>query len=146
MKKRSIGPDKLNQLRHVRYLKDVAGLDRLMEGHRDVIAPKFQAVDAVFIDRLEGTGAASWTKPEGGYFISVDVIDGCAKRSIELANQAGVTLVPAGATFPYGQDPRDRNIRVAPTYPELAELSPAGEGIALSILLAVSEHLLSERN
>ncbi len=146
MKKRSIGPDKLNQLRHVRYLKDAAGLDRLMEGHREIIAPKFRAVDAVFNAHLEGTGTASWNRPEGGYFISVNVKDGCAKRVVALANQAGVSLVPAGATFPYGVDPRDRNLRVAPTCPELAELAPASEGIALSILLAVTEKLLSERN
>ncbi|HDL17010.1 MAG TPA: aminotransferase class I/II-fold pyridoxal phosphate-dependent enzyme [Rhizobiales bacterium] len=146
MKKRSIGPDKLNQLRHVRYLKDAAGLDRLMESHRDIIAPKFRAVDGVFNTHLEGTGAATWTRPEGGYFISVNVMDGCARRVVELANQAGVALVPAGATFPYGKDPRDRNLRVAPTYPALADLAPASEGIALSILLAVTEKLLSERN
>lgn len=146
MKKRSIGPDKLNQLRHVRHLKDVAGLNRLMEGHRDIVAPKFQAVYTGFNAHLEGTGAAAWTEPEGGYFISVNVIDGCARRVVELASQAGIALVPAGATFPYGNDPRDRNLRVAPTYASLAELAPASEGIALSILLAVSEKLLSERN
>jgi len=143
MQKRTIGPDKLNQLRHVRYLKDIAGLDQLMERHRAVISPKFEAVYEVFDTHLEGTGAASWSKPEGGYFISVDVIDGCAARVIELAKQAGVALVSAGATFPYGKDPRDRNIRVAPTCPELSEIELAGEGISLAILLGVSEKLLA---
>ncbi len=143
MQKRTIGPEKLNQLRHVRYLKDMAGLDQLMERHRAVISPKFEAVYEVFDTHLEGAGAASWSKPEGGYFISVDVIDGCAARVIELAKQAGVALVSAGATFPYGKDPRDRNIRIAPTCPELSEIELAGEGIALAILLGVSEKLLA---
>lgn len=145
MQKRSIGPDKLNQLRHVRFLKDVGGLYALMARHRDLIVPKFEAVYAAFDRHLAGTGAATWSRPEGGYFVSVDVIDGCAKRVVELSGQAGVALVPAGATFPYGHDPRDRNLRVAPTYPALADLRPAGEGIGLSILLAVSEKLLGER-
>lgn len=146
MSKRTIGADKLNQLRHVRYLKDAAGLDRLMARHRAVIVPKFEAVYAAFDKRLKGTGAATWTRPEGGYFIDVNVIDGCARRVVELAKQAGVALVPAGATFPYGKDPRDRNIRIAPTCPELTDLKPASEGISLAILLGVSEKLLAERN
>jgi DNA-binding transcriptional MocR family regulator len=145
MCKRSIGPDKLNQLRHLRYLKTVAGLEELMERHRALIVPKFDTIYAAFEKYLAGTGAAEWTRPEGGYFISVDVIDGCAKRVVELAGDAGVAVVPAGATYPYGRDPRDRNIRVAPTYPGVSDLKLAGEGIALSIRLAVSEKLLSER-
>lgn len=145
MSKRTIGPDKLNQLRHVRYLKDVAGLDELMEHHRSIIVPKFATIDTLFIEHLEGTGAATWTKPEGGYFISVDVVDGCAKRVVELASDAGIALVPAGATFPYGNDPEDRNLRIAPTFPQIDELKIAAEGIALSILLAVSEKILTTR-
>jgi DNA-binding transcriptional MocR family regulator len=145
MQKRTIGADKLNQLRHVRYLKDIAGLDQLMARHRAVILPKFEAVYTAFDTHLEGTGAATWSKPEGGYFIDVNVLDGCATRVIELAKEAGVALVSAGATYPYGKDPRDRNIRVAPTYPELTDLEPASEGISLAILLGVSEKLLAER-
>ncbi len=146
LQKRTIGPDKLNQLRHVQYLKDPAGLDQLMERHRGVIAPKFEAIYTAFDRRLAGTGAATWPQPEGGYFISVDVDDGCATRVIDLANKAGIAMVPAGSTFPYGRDPRDRNIRVAPTYPTLAELEQAGEGIALSILVGVSEKLLDAQS
>jgi DNA-binding transcriptional MocR family regulator len=146
MQKRTIGADKLNQLRHVRYLNDMAGLDRLMERHRAVIAPKFEAVYGAFDKHLEGTGAATWSKPEGGYFIDVNVLDGCAARVVELAKQAGVALVSAGATFPYGKDPRDRNIRIAPTFPELTDLEIASEGISLAILLGVSEKLLAEHS
>jgi DNA-binding transcriptional MocR family regulator len=142
MRRRTIGADKLNQLRHVRYLKDMAGLDQLMARHRAIILPKFEAVYAAFDEHLEGTGAATWSKPEGGYFIDVNVLDGCATRVVELAKEAGVTLVDAGATYPYGKDPRDRNIRVAPTYPELTDLEPATEGLSLAILLGVSEKLL----
>lgn len=144
MSKRSIGPDKLNQLRHVRYLKDPAGLDALMARHCALIRPKFETVYAAFNKHLAGTGAATWTKPGGGYFISVDVIDGCATRVVELAKDAGIALVPAGATFPYGNDPRDRNIRVAPTYPDLADIEKASEGIALAILTGVSEKLIAD--
>jgi DNA-binding transcriptional MocR family regulator len=144
MQKRTIGPDKLNQLRHVRYLKDMASLDQLMERHRAVILPKFETCYVAFDKYLEGTGAATWSKPEGGYFIDVNVIDGCAALVIELAKEAGVALVPAGATYPYGKDPRDRNIRVAPTYPELSEIELASEGISLAILLGVSEKLLAD--
>ena len=115
-----------------------------MERHRAVIAPKFEAVYGAFDKHLEGTGVATWSKPEGGYFIDVNVLDGCAARVVELAKQAGVAIVPAGATFPYGKDPRDRNIRIAPTFPELTDLEIASEGISLAILLGVSEKLLAE--
>ena len=142
LSKRTIGPDKLNQLRHVRFLKDQAGIDRLMDGHRRLLAPKFAAVDAVLSERLGGTGAAAWTKPEGGYFISVDVMDGCAKRVVALAREAGLVLVPAGATFPYGRDPQDRNIRLAPSFPSLDDVRTAAEGVAICVRLAVTEALL----
>ena len=102
MSKRTSGADKLNQLRHVRYLKDAAGLDRLMARHRAVIVPKFEAVYAAFDKRLTGTVAATRTRPEGGSFIDVNVIGGCARRVVERAKQAGVGLVPAGATFSAG--------------------------------------------
>lgn len=143
LSKRTIGPDKLNQLRHVRFLKDQAGIDALMEGHRRLLAPKFEAVDTILAERLGGTGAATWTRPLGGYFISVDVMDGCAGRVVALAGGAGLTLVKAGATFPYGRDPRDRNIRIAPSFPSLDEVKTAAEGVAVCIRLAVSEALLA---
>ncbi|VTZ51829.1 putative aminotransferase MSMEG_6286/MSMEI_6121 [Methylocella tundrae] len=137
--KRSIGPDKLNQLRHVRFLRDVAGVERHMDAHRALIAPKFAAVAEALERHLAGTGAARWTAPEGGYFISVEATAGTAKRVVELAKAAGVALTPAGATWPYGKDPHDSNLRLAPTFPTLAEVRAASEGIALCILLAAIE-------
>jgi DNA-binding transcriptional MocR family regulator len=145
MNRRTIGPDKVNQLRHARFLKDQDGLHALMKAHRKILAPKFARVHEMFSELLSGTGTASWTEPAGGYFISMDVMDGCAKRVVALAKEAGITLVPAGQTFPYSQDPRDANIRIAPSYPTMAEVEQAAEGIALCTLLAASEKLLTER-
>jgi len=136
---RTIGPDKLNQLRHVRLLKDEAGIIRLMDRHRALIAPKFAKVFEIFEANLAGTPDVSWTRPRGGYFISLDVPRGCAKRVIELAKEAGVALTPAGATHPYGKDPDDRTIRIAPTFPDLAEVAQAAEGVALCVQLAIGE-------
>ena len=133
---RTIGPDKLNQLRHVRFLKDMAGIEAHMEKQRALIAPKFQAVLEALEARLGGTGAATWTKPEGGYFITVDTVDGAAQRTVALAKEAGIALTPAGATSPYGRDPHDRTLRLAPTFPSLSDVKAAAEGIALCILLA----------
>jgi DNA-binding transcriptional MocR family regulator len=135
---RTIGGDKINQLRHVRFLGDTAGLLALMDRHRAIVAPKFAAVLAAFDRHLAGTGVASWTVPKGGYFISLDVRDGCAREVIRLAKAAGVALTPAGSTYPRGDDPLDRNIRVAPTFPDLATVTTAAEGMALSVLLATS--------
>jgi aspartate/methionine/tyrosine aminotransferase len=135
---RTIGGDKINQLRHVRFLGDTAGLLALMDRHRAIVAPKFAAVLAAFDRHLAGTGVASWTVPKGGYFISLDVRDGCAREVIRLAKAAGVALTPAGSTYPLGDDPHDRNIRVAPTFPDLATVTTAAEGMALSVLLATS--------
>ena len=136
---RTIGPDKLNQLRHVRFLRDAAGIAALMEKHRSLIAPKFQAVQAALAARLAGTGAARWTQPEGGYFISIDVREGTARRVVELAKQAGIALTPAGATWPGGSDPRDSNLRLAPTFPSLDNVRLASEGIAICVHLAALE-------
>lgn len=144
--RRTIGPDKVNQLRHARFLKDQAGLARLMAAHRQILAPKFGRVHEMFSELLSGTGAATWTEPTGGYFISLDVMDGCAKRVVSLAKEAGITVVPAGQTFPYSQDPRDRNIRIAPSFPSVDEVEQAAEGIALCTLLAASEKLLAARS
>lgn len=134
--KRTIGPDKLNQIRHVRFLRDDAGLQRHMDGHRRLLTPKFAAVDEALSAKLGDAGVAKWTRPDGGYFITVDAMDGTAQRVVELAKQAGMALTPAGATSPYGRDPHDRTLRLAPTFPSLDEVRVASEGIALCILLA----------
>lgn len=134
--KRTIGPDKLNQIRHIRFLRDVAGLYQLMDGHRRLIAPKFDAVLEALDRRLAGTGVARWTKPEGGYFISVDALEGTAARVVTLAKEAGLALTPAGATWPLGEDPHDATLRLAPTFPSLSDVRIAADGIALCILLA----------
>jgi DNA-binding transcriptional MocR family regulator len=136
---RTIGPDKVNQLRHARFLKNAAGITQLMERHRALIAPKFDMVHSVFERILGGQPGITWTSPKGGYFISLDVPSGCAKRAVALAKEAGVSLTPAGATHPYGVDPDDRTIRIAPTFPDLAEVALAAEGAALSVSMAVAE-------
>jgi DNA-binding transcriptional MocR family regulator len=136
MGRRTIGEDKVNQLRHARLLRDGAGLLAHMDRHRAILAPKFQVVQEVLEARLGGTRLATWSKPEGGYFVSLDVKDGLAKRVVQLATQGGIAMVPAGRTFPYGHDPRDRNIRLAPSFPSVDELRQAVEGIALAVLLA----------
>jgi DNA-binding transcriptional MocR family regulator len=136
---RTIGPDKINHLRHVRFLKDHEGITKLMDEHRALIAPKFQKVLDIFAEKLSGVTDVSWTRPKGGYFISLQVGKGCAKRVVSLAKEAGVVLTPAGATHPYGKDPDDRTIRIAPTFPELAEVAQAAEGVAICVLLAAAE-------
>ena len=136
---RTIGPDKINQLRHVRFLKDHAGIMQLMDKHRSVIAPKFEKVLEVFDRKLGHVADVDWTRPKGGYFITLHVPRGCAQRVVALAKEAGVELTPAGATYPYGKDPEDRTIRIAPTFPLLSEVAQAAEGVALCVLLAASE-------
>ena len=142
MGKRTIGADKVNQLRHVRFLRDTEGLLALMDRHRAIVAPKFASVIETLERHLAGTGVASWAAPKGGYFISLDVLDGCAKDVVRLSTEAGVALTPAGATYPFGRDPRDRNIRIAPTFPDLATVATAAEGVAISVLLSTSTALL----
>jgi len=136
---RTIGPDKINQLRHVRLLRDAAGIEALMDRHRAIIAPKFQTVLDVFGERLTGLPDVSWTTPKGGYFISLSVPRGRARRVVQLAKEAGLELTPAGATHPYGKDPDDRVIRIAPTFPELRDVALAAEGVAWSVLMACGE-------
>lgn len=140
----TIGPDKLNQLRHVRFFKDLDGIHAHMKEHAAIIRPKFEAVLDCFDKELSNTGLADWTKPRGGYFISFNTLDGCAKRTVELCREAGVKVTPAGATFPYGIDPRDRNIRIAPTFPPLEELKIAVKLFCLCTKLASIEKLLAE--
>ena len=137
--KRSIGPDKINQLRHHALLPNAAALHALMDEHRHIIAPKFVAVDRVLHKHLAAPRVATWTTPRGGYFISLFTPEGCARRVVELASELGVTLTPAGAAFPYGHDPQDHHIRIAPTALTLAEAEQAAEGIAAAVLLAVAE-------
>ncbi|MEV0603597.1 aminotransferase class I/II-fold pyridoxal phosphate-dependent enzyme [Streptomyces sp. NPDC050315] len=142
LSKRTIGPDKINQLRHARFLPDAEAVHAHMERHAELLRPKFELVDTVLEKRLGESGIATWTRPQGGYFVSLDVLDGCASRVVQLAKDAGVALTPAGATFPYGKDPRDRNIRIAPSYPRVEELGDALEGLALCAELAAVEKLL----
>ena len=137
----SIGPDKVNQLRHVKFFGDLKGLNKHMNGHADLIAPKFKAVLDALEKNLAGKGIASWTKPKGGYFVSVDVLDGCASEVVRLAGEAGVKLTPAGATYPYGKDPRDRNIRIAPTMPGVEDIKQAMEVFCACVELAASRKL-----
>lgn len=139
----TIGPDKLNQLRHVRFFRDMAGIEAQMRKHAAIIKPKFDAVAEIFERTLGGRGVAIWTQPSGGYFISVDTVDGCAKAVVAMAADAGVKLTSAGATFPRGKDPRDRNIRIAPTMPSLEEIRQAMELVAVCIERAGIEKQLS---
>jgi DNA-binding transcriptional MocR family regulator len=140
--KRTIGPDKINQLRHALYLKDADGVRALMRKHRTIIAPKFEAVEKILTERLGGHDVATWTEPQGGYFISLDVVDGTASEVVRLAKEAGIALTPAGSAYPYGKDPRDRNIRIAPTFPPLPQVTAAIDGLATCVLLAAVEKQL----
>lgn len=135
---RSIGPDKINQLRHVRLLKDLPTVEALMEQHAALLKPKFDAVLAQFEQYLGNVPGVSWTRPQGGYFIDLVTPDGAAKRTVALAKEAGITLTPAGAAFPYGNDPKDRHIRIAPSFPSLDEITKAAQGIALSLRVALA--------
>src|SRR5450432_459348 len=132
----TIGPDKINQLRHVRFFKDYAGLVAHMKKHAELLRPKFEAVTQIFERELGGKGVATWTKPRGGYFVSLDTLDGCAAEVVRLADAAGVKLTAAGATFPLGKDPRERNIRVAPSLPPLSQIITAMEVVSVCVLLA----------
>lgn len=142
----TIGPDKVNQLRHAKFFGSADGVRAHMARHREILAPKFAMVLGILEDRLAESKVASWSEPEGGYFISLDVLDGAAKRTIELAKQAGIALTAAGSTFPYKNDPDDRNIRLAPTLPSTEELRVAMDGVATCVLLAATENLLAARD
>ncbi|SDS59908.1 DNA-binding transcriptional regulator, MocR family, contains an aminotransferase domain [Nocardioides scoriae] len=137
----SIGPDKLNQLRHAQFFGSAQGVRDHMVRHREVIGPKFAEVQRVLEERLGGLGVATWTEPTGGYFVSLDVLDGTASRVIALAKQAGIALTPAGSAFPHSDDPRDRNIRLAPTFPPLEQVTAAMEAVTTCVLLAAAEKL-----
>lgn len=135
---RSIGPDKLNQLRHVRALRDRAGVEALMARHRALLAPKFDAVARIFEARLGSVAGVRWNRPAGGYFISLYVPPGHARRAVALAAEAGLVLTPAGAAYPYGHDPDDHHLRIAPSFPPLDTVRLAAEGIALSVRRALA--------
>jgi DNA-binding transcriptional MocR family regulator len=135
---RNIGPDKINQLRHVRFLKDAEGVREHMRENRALIVPKFDAVFEILDARL--AGAAEWTRPKGGYFISLEAGEGCATRAVALAKEAGIAVTAAGSPYPYGDDPRDSTIRIAPTFPSLADVRAAIDGLCTCILLAQAEH------
>ncbi|WP_216846992.1 aminotransferase class I/II-fold pyridoxal phosphate-dependent enzyme [Granulicella sp. L60] len=141
MAPRTIGPDKINQLRHVKFLKDKEGITALMSRHRQLLAPKFEAVLKIFEAQLSDLPNVAWTKPKGGYFITLEVPPGRAKRVVSLAREVGVVLTPAGATHPYGMDPEDRAIRIAPSFPNLAEVQQAAKVVALCVKLAVVEQI-----
>jgi DNA-binding transcriptional MocR family regulator len=138
---RTIGPDKLNQLRHVRFLEDADGVRELMGKHRAILAPRFDAVQEILTVRL--SGVAEWSVPTGGYFVSLEAGEGCASRAVELAAQAGIAVTAAGATFPYHDDPHDSNIRIAPSFATLADVQAAIDGLCTCVLLARAERGLA---
>ena len=141
----TIGHDKLNQLRHVRYFKNIEGMHEHMKKHADIIRPKFELVISILERDLAPLNIGSWTHPNGGYFVSFDAPTGCAKRIVGLCKEAGVTLTGAGATFPYKKDPNDSNIRIAPTFPPIQELEQALNIFTLCVRLAAAEQILDEK-
>lgn len=141
----TIGHDKVNQLRHVRFFGDIHGMVEHMRKHADILRPKFEAVLETLDRELEGLGIGTWTTPKGGYFISFDSLDGCAKAIVAKCKKAGLVMTGAGATYPYGKDPHDSNIRIAPSYPPLNDLKQAMELFALCVKLVSVEKLLSEK-
>ena len=138
----TIGPDKMNQLRHVRFLKDEAGVMVMMKKHETILKPKFGTVLDILDKELGNIEEVSWNKPRGGYFISLFVAPGTAKEVVKLCKECGVELTPAGATYPYGNDPDDRNIRIAPSFPPLHELIPAINVLCISTKLAAARKAL----
>ncbi len=141
----TIGPDKLNQLRHVLYFKDIDGMKAHMMKHAAIMRPKFEAIEEVLLRELDGLDIGSWTKPNGGYFISFEAMEGCAKEIVSRCKDAGVVLTGAGATYPYKNDPKDSNIRIAPTFPSEEELSIATDLFVLCVKLVSVEKLLQSK-
>jgi DNA-binding transcriptional MocR family regulator len=138
-----ICPDKINQMRHVMFLKDKEGIKAQMAKHRKIIKPKFEAVIEGLEKELGHTGLARWTNPRGGYFISLYAPDNCAKKTVALAAEAGLELTPAGSTYPYKKDPHDNNIRISPTFPSVEDLSAAVKLLGICVKLAYIEKLIN---
>ena len=144
LKHQTIGHDKVNQLRHVRFFRDIHGMVEHMRRHADILRPKFEMVESILDEELGGLDVGTWTKPLGGYFMSFESLPGCAKAIVARCKKAGVVLTPAGAAWPYGKDPQDTNIRIAPTFPSMADLENAAKLFALCVRLVSAEKLLAE--
>ena len=140
----TIGYDKINQLRHVKYFKDIEGIKAHMKKHADIMRPKFEAVLSILEKNLGGLGIGSWIAPHGGYFISFEAMEGCAKAIVAKCREAGITLTGAGATYPYKHDPKDSNIRIAPSFPSPEEMAAAAEIFSLCVKLVSVEKLLEQ--
>lgn len=140
----TIGYDKINQMRHVKFFKNAEGIMEHMKAHAEILRPKFETAEHIFDKHLSGLDIAKWNEPRGGYFISLNVMPGCAKRVYQLARSVGVTLTPAGAAFPYGRDPEDTNLRIAPTFPEIRDLRLAINILCTCVKVAAAEKLLSK--
>ena len=138
----TLGPDKINQLRHVRFFKDANGVHKHMKKHAALLRPKFDLVERQLTESLSGKGIAHWHRPRGGYFVPFDTLPGCAKRTVALCKEAGLTMTPAGATYPHGHDPQDRNIRIAPSAPQIAQLQEAMKLFCLAVELAALEKIM----
>ena len=138
----TIGPDKLNQLRHVRYFKDINGMKEHMKKHAAILRPKFELVQKRLNDELGGLGIGTWSNPVGGYFVSFNTMNGCAQTVVSMCKEAGVTMTGAGATYPYKKDPNDSNIRIAPTFPPIEELDKALDVFVLCVKLVSVKKLL----
>lgn len=141
----TIGPDKLNQLRQARFFRNESGIEAHMARHARLLRPKFEQVISIFREELDGSGIASWTEPRGGYFLSFDSMPGCAARTVELCRRAGVKFTPAGSTWPYGRDPQDSNIRIAPSFASAEEIEPAARLFTICVRLATLEKLAATR-
>jgi len=139
----TIGPDKLNQLRHAKFFKNVAGIENHMKKHAAILKPKFEAVQNSLEKELAGKNIADWSRPGGGYFVSIDTMEGCAAAVVQMAAEAGVKLTPAGSTYPYMKDPLDRNIRIAPSFPPLEDIRSAMQLVGICIQLASIEKIMS---
>ena len=141
----TIGPDKLNQLRHAMFFKNVAGIDDHMKKHAAILKPKFEAVQIALEKELAGKSIADWSRPGGGYFVSIDTMEGCGAEVVQMAAEAGVKLTPAGSTYPYMKDPLDRNIRIAPSFPPLEDIRSAMQLVGICIQLVSIEKLLTKK-
>ena len=141
----TIGPDKLNQLRQARFFRNESGIEAHMARHARLLRPKFEQVISIFREELDGSGIANWTEPRGGYFLSFDTMPGCAARTVELCRRAGVKFTPAGSTWPYGRDPQDSNVRIAPSFASAEEIEPAARLFTICVRLATLEKLAATR-